>query len=317
MKNEETTYGYLRAVMENAFSATLLAKEVGVEMNTGQLVDSCLPEIENIIARSLPLARLLDESDILVHAEGPGAEHALPWLTSINWVTATINKSIRNVFFSYFEGAGATNSKQISRDLDLRVTGFAPGSIWMGTKVVLPKMSLDFSVDESFVKDTLSALPRLANYIGDERLLPEIYDLEMDPAQRDFSLETLLLLSPSGQMGIHTMEISTKSDGAARLSQRERVVLREALKNPLGKKRQRASFTGSIRAADLDKSRVSLRTPDGVIRCAFAALSTDEARSFLGKSVRVSGEYEADRSGRPRMMVVEQIVPVPETENLI
>ncbi len=312
--NLDTTREYLRAIIENFVGAALLIKGGEAEISASDVARAITPEVERIIEESYPLSRLLDKSDLLVHAEGPGALREMPWLSSFAWVMGTVQKSIRKLFRAYFEGAGVSDPEKAAHSLDLRLPGIAPGSIWIGAKIIFPDTPLQLEIDDTFVQDTLSALPRLINFIGDEGILPGVEGLEMDPAQVDYSMQVLLDMSPTGNKGIHTLELSTKSDGAGRLSQRERVVLREALKNPLGKKRIAGEFVGSVRVADLDKSRFYLRTKNGVIRCAVSGFKADDAKKLIGSVAKVTGLYETDKQGRPRMMWIEHVEAVSATQ---
>lgn len=46
-----------------------------------------------------------------------------------------------------------------------------------------------------------------------------------------------------------------------------------------------------------------------VVRCILPAMQADQARRLLGHAMAVTGRYEADREGRPRLMYVERAEP--------
>lgn len=316
MNNTESSLDAMRVFLENMVGEAELARKAGVEVSPKQIVDASIDQIRKIAEEGLPLAKLLDSSDVVFHAEGPGANHDLPWLSSLNWITNTIEKNLRKLSGSVLEllnGDGA----RLSRKLDFRMTGMAPGSIWVGTKLMPPGEDLyaeDFDLAKRLV-DVMQDLPLAAAYIDDEEVFASIQEFIPDPALRDASLYTLLDFAPTGRKGIHTLGLSAKGHGTARLSQRERVVLREALKKPMEGQYKEGVLAGEVREADLDKTRFHLRTPEGVVRCVVDGMKADFARNFFGRTVQVTGRYQTDRNGQPRLMYVER-TEVKETESL-
>lgn len=317
MTNEQSTVDYLRVIMENMVGLGMMSKEHGVgDITPGQLVASDMPRILKLVEEGLPLARLLDNSDLMFHAEGPGAEHDMPWLTSVTWLTGTVEKNLRKMSAFVLDLLGADGNK-LARGLDIRMTGMAPGSIWIGTRI-LPPSSVLLPDDDQLIERLMSAmtnLPRIAAYINDETVLESVREVVPDPAMRDASLQAMYNMAPTGNKGIHTLELSAKSKGTARLSQRERVVLREALRKPLGKSRH-GTFVGEVRAADLDKTRFHLRTREFTLRCTTDNLSASMASSLFSGPVKVTGSYESDREGRPSLLRVESVEPAPRTASL-
>ncbi|WP_037982678.1 hypothetical protein [Thauera sp. 27] len=308
----------MRVFLEHSVGIGLLAKEHGVAVDPAELVGGVIDQLDKIARESYPLFQVVENSDLVLHAEGPGAEHALPWLSAFNWLTGTANKNMRALIRSTLDLMGV-DGKRISREADLRLSGVAPGSIWIGLKLMLPDSPLlpaDGQLGERLA-DTAARLPMLARFIDDETLRPGLHEAEPDPAQRDVALLSLLAFAPTGKRGIHTLGISSREYGSATLSQRERVVLQEALRHPLPGRLREGALQGEVREADLDKTRFHLRTPEGVVRCVLPALHTEQARIMLGRPFRVTGKYETDRDGHPRLMYVERIEPMPESGRLL
>jgi hypothetical protein len=136
---------------------------------------------------------------------------------------------------------------------------------------------------------------------------------------RDIGLAALLRFAPTGRKGIHTLEMATKTQGMVSLGQRERVVLKDVIEKPSMRAAREGSFTGEIREADLDKTRLHLRNVEGVgtIRCVLPELTPDQARHLLGRHVRATGRYQANRDGQPRLLFVEKFEEVaPVGKNL-
>lgn len=316
MTHSDSALEALHVFLENMVGEAMLAKQSGLSLGIRDVVDASFPAILKLAREDLPLAHLLDTSDLVFHAEGPGANHDAPWLSAFRWLTVTLDQTVRHLSSEVLDLLGA-NGRQLARKLDVRLTGVAPGSLWVGTKIVAPGSDL-LPEDPSCLAHLVSAmtaLPALARFIGDERLLPGISEAVSDPALRDASLMALLKLAPSGQNGIHTLTFSSAERESASLSQRERVVLRAALDAVNGLVHT-GSFVGEVRSADLDRSRFHLRTTHGILRCILADLPKEKAPKILGRAVTVAGRYAADRDGRPRLMQVASLQVQPDPEQL-
>ena len=206
---------------------------------------------------------------------------------------------------------------RIAKGIDLRLSGFAPGSIYAGVRLEPMQGNLLEGPGESpiyqEVRAAIRAMPSIPTFVDDESLNDALFEAMPDPARRDAGLSAALHLSPTGRIGIHTLELSVPGGIPAKLSQRERVVLRDALRHPKLGNRQDGRFVGEIREIDLDTARFHLRNIPGMgaIRCVLPTVTADTAKPLLGAKVRVTGEYETDRQGRPRLMLVSSIEPMP------
>lgn len=316
MSYKKSSDDAMRVFLENMVGAGLLAKELGMDVTPSGIVDASFSQIMKIAQESLPLARVMDESDLVLHAEGPGATHDLPWLSAINWITATADSNLRHLSSAMFDLFG-TDGNTLSKAMDLRLTGIAPGSLWVGVKMMPPPA--DLLPADSALFDTMAQqigkLPEITRFIDDEGMRPGLEEVSPDPAIRDMQLSTLYRFSPTGRRGIHTLEISSRDSGAASLSQRERVVLKEAIDHPDTKKSiEGGSFIGHVREADLDKTRLHLRGVKdiGTLRCVMPDLTAKMARLLFGNLVRADGRYQIDKNGKPRLLFVERIQPIEQ-----
>lgn len=312
MSNEEHALRAARAFMENMVAESQLASALGMQISPQQIVAAGFDQVGDSLTSSLPLARLMDQSDVLFHAEGPGAGHDLPWIGALTWLLTSVETNLRRLSSAALDLWGA-DGKKLSRQVDMRVPGILPGSIWVGVKLAAPAADLlpqDSELIQRLVGQ-IGSLPALTRFIGDEAINEEIREISPDPAMRDVQLSALYKLSPTGRKGIHTVELSAPNSGFASLSQRERVVLHEAVVKPKKASGAVGSFVGDVREADLDKTRLHLRNVEGIgtLRCVVPELSADRAAALLGKTVRVTGTYQTDADGRPRLMFVEAIEP--------
>jgi hypothetical protein len=315
MSHHDQTIQHTRLFLENMVSFAMRSKEEGLAVSVDQVVGTTLGKILELAEQHFPLAKVLDESDLVLHAEGPGASNNMPWLSALNWVTSTAETNIKKLATAYFDLHGA-NGKSLSRKIDPRLTGIASGSLWVGVKIdPIPNLNMGINQGSGIdLSHELQLLPELIKYIDDEGLRMGFEDAYPDPALRDISLAALLRFAPTGRKGIHTMELATQQKGMAKLGQRERVVLKEAIDKPSMKASRTGSFVGQIREADLDKTRLHLRDVAGIgtLRCVVRELSIEAARILLGRHVRAVGNYQTDIQGRPRFLFVERFEEVPQ-----
>lgn len=307
MSERTLTQAFLRAHLENMASMAQASVKYGLEATPAQLVDGMEGALLDLVRTSLPLDHLLATSDLVFHAEGPGVRANAPALSAFNWLSRATEAALRKLSGEMFD-LSDRNAKQLGRALDLRLTGMAPGSLYLGIALESPPADMIPADDEPmFVKlrSTFRGLPEATTAIGDESINPEIGEMIPDAAERDAVLAALLRLSPTGRQGIHTLDVTSPGVARGTLSQRERVVLREAINHPLLVNRKSGAFVGEVREADLDKNRMHLRGVPGVgnLRCVLPAMD----KSLFGETVRVSGEYESDRTGRPRLMLVNHV----------
>jgi hypothetical protein len=307
----------MRVFLENAMGVGLMAKSQGLDVTPEQLVSGIIDQIDKIARESYPLHNVISQSDLVMHAEGPGAAHDLPWLSALNWVVGTAESNLRKLSGAFFDLMGS-DGKKLSRGLDIRLPGIAPGSIWIGIKLMPPSEDL-LTEDHDLIKSLIAQigkLPELIRFIDDEGLRPGIEEMIPDPAMRDVQLAALYRFSPTGRRGIHTLEIASTGAGSATLSQRERVVLKEAIDHPSHRESKAGSFIGLMQEADLDKTRLHLRAVPGVgtLRCVMPTLTASHARQMFGGLVRAEGLYQTDKEGRPRLLFVEKITPIEQGE---
>lgn len=281
--------------------------------------------------QDLALARLLDSSDLLVHAEGPGAASSKPRLNAVNWLCGTVERRVRGLVEALLPMAQRT-SRLASQNLDLRLTGLAPGSLYLGFSLdSVGLASGQQEVDASAEADTLQwlrssvhALPVVPQFVRADKLDSEIMEALPDPALRDAAIVAAYEMSPTGKRDIHTIEISaplakeTDARAPRSLGLKERVVLRNALNSaPAMRRPVRGSFVGHLRAIDLDTGRIVIRGISAELSALRGVLvgPPESAKPLLDKQVRATGEYESDAAGRPRLMRVDS-VELAQTELL-
>lgn len=277
--------------------------------------------LDDLYSEEFALARLLDNADFVVHAEGPAAKGQSPELRAVNWLCSGVDKQLRTLAVAALSMAG-NEAQTIAKKVNLRLTGFAPGSLYAGFRVSdadednnsssLIPCSSDHVIES--IRTAIKQMSELPKFVNDEDISDELSDYILDPAMRDASIATAFQLAPTGRIGIHSIEMSSGKMPPQKLSQRERVVLKEALKSPRMIRFNTGSFVGTVRGIDLDSKRIHLRgIPDvGNLRCVIRGYDDQQMRGLLAKTLSVTGRYEADPNGRPRLMTVDSIHVMPE-----
>lgn len=290
-------------------------------LDLGGMISLLQRKLQDLYEEEMPLAKIYDKSDLVFHAEGPSTSSELPGLHAFNWLCAAAEKQIKNLAKSVFE-VSDIDARRLSKKLDLRFSGFAPGSIYAGFKLSTIPGILDSDEPEQVyatLRDLVRLLPAIPEFIDDETISAGILELMPDPAHRDASLEAVFGMTPTGRTGIHTIDISSPDASTSALTNRERVVLREALLKPISREKKPGTFVGEVREIDLDSGRFHLRNISGVgtLRCVLPEVSKEIGQHLLGNTVSVRGDYESDRNGKPRLLFVsevpEQIKPLEQS----
>lgn len=296
--------------------AAAKAAEAGTGIDLSGMIDLYRLKLEEMYLEEMPLAKIMDTSDLVFHAEGPSTTAGEPGLRAFNWLCVSAEKQLRMLAKAIFNLTDL-DAKRLAKNLDLRFSGFAPGSIYAGFSIAPMDSIMDSDEPESVheaIKFAIRQLPTIPEFIEDESLNLGIAELIPDPAMRDASLEALFRLSPTGKVGIHTLDISSPDAGQSELGNRERVVLRDALRKPVTLKKRFGEFIGEVREVDLDSGRFHLRNISGVgtLRCVLPSVTSEIGQKILGSVIAVSGDYECDASGRPRLMFAHDLKLVRE-----
>lgn len=305
--------------LENMVAEGTLAHQLGMGATPAQIVSASRQALYDVIQISMPLARIMDASDLTVHAEGPALRESTPRLSAFNILASTAQRSLRTLSAGLFNLL-ERDAKTLMRLLDLRLTGMAPGSLYLGFALAPPDEDLLPSSDEPVfesVRTAMRQLPTVSAFIGNEDISEGIDELLPDPAQRDNAIMALFQMSPTGRNGISSIDIASPTSKRAQLSPRERVILKQAVTQPRMNERKHGTFVGDLLEIDLSKQRFHVRNVRNVgsLRCiAPPSFDVVSARNALGEQVRVTGDYESDREGRPRLMAVTRIEAIPRVE---
>lgn len=296
-------------------------------------------EIEDLYATEFPLAKAMDESDLVFHIEGSALRDHTPRLSLIESVFANIRHQVFKVANAV---ADLGNGVHITdRDVELSLSALAPGSLYIGIKAEPPEqpngqIHIIGEADEIVraTREAMRSIGAVSQHLdGGLELQQEVPDEKV----RDAAFVAVANLAPTGKRGIAKVTISSSRDDrmtvSAELTPKLRKELRRQLKgndNAAGEivfaSNNRVTLTGEIRELDLDFGRFELRRveshPAASIRCVLLPVAQVQLASLAGKRVRIMGTGNVDISGIPRLVHVEQVTtlpsePTPQTGNLL
>jgi hypothetical protein len=279
--------------------------------------------LAEIFEHDLKLARLRDNSDLLLRAQGEAFDDD-PRLQLVSSIFSNVTTQVTGLTRAIM---GVRAHREVtSKDVDLALTGFAKGSLYFGLAAHRPtaKFPLIDEVDTLYdsTRRALSVINEVAHTIedDDEALsIEEVSEVVGDPKVRDAALLAVQRIAPSGRRGIETLSVSSGSARPAELTPAHRRSIRKSLVHPLIRGED-LQLVGVVREIDLDAKRFDLR---GIadeqltdLRCAYSEVSDVRPRSLLGAMVRVRGLVERSADEAPRLMAVNSLTivkPPPES----
>lgn len=268
-------------------------------------------KITALMTDEMALAKVRDTADVIVHAEGPALSSDNWSLKAVNYVGDSLNGALRGVVADNLIklSSGTLTSKAIRQQIDVQVTGFAPGSLFVGAKVAFPDKSGLFGYEDVavVVHNAVNSLPKAGAFVMSEKISDEISDVLEDPVLRDSAIVATLMLAPTGRKGVDSISVSGAGENGcfrAVLTPEKKSVLKKAVSaGAIGKSTGHGKIKGIVREINLDTKRFSLRSDDGfLVRCFLGGLDYSTASSMLGKEVVVEGNIQKDREGRVRLI---------------
>jgi hypothetical protein len=280
--------------------------------------------LRELYGKELPLAKMLEESDLTVELRGPAAMIGHPRL---NIVTSTFTKVRRNVaqVTKAVAGVRDPNSDEAFHMPETMELGFSSivrnGSVHFGFSLPRPEEDVLKANDPLYqaVVSAVEAIKQvsfsLSELDSEAAIEQNVKQYITDPKLRDSALIAVRELAPSGRS--HGINAVTIAGGEIRpadikpLTIDSRRTVRHILATPV-RRTEVITITGTVRETDLDDKRFEVRgieegcTTD--LRCIYGHKVTDRiASSWLNQRVEVRGRVERDAAGRARLMKVANL----------
>jgi hypothetical protein len=261
-------------------------------------------QLAELYERDLPLAKLADESDILLHVRGASAAGPNPRVSVLTRLLTLTRDQVTRLA----KQLGGVTTLRVPASLDMGFVGVASGSLFIG-------FSADAAEGGDMTREAVRLISDASWLVSENRTVNELASEIEDPAARDMAVAAVRHLSPSGQVGIREIEILGKQV-------RHQVSLTtETRRLARGIMAQRAvpastasmTFLGTVREVDLDASRFEIRNVEGYseeIRCAHE-LEENEVKQIVDRRVRVTGKPEFGRKGIVRLLWVDEVELLP------
>lgn len=257
-------------------------------------------QLEELYERDLPLAKLADHSDILLHVRGTAAAGPSPRVSVVSRLLTLTRDQVTRLA----KQLGGVTTVRVPASLDMGFVGVASGSLFIG-------FSADATDGGHATREAVRLISDASWLVAQDRSVSDLASRIDDPATRDMAIAAVRHLSPSGQVGIREIELlgrqvnqhvalTTETRRLARGIMAQRVV--PASTAPI-------SFVGTVREVDLDASRFEIRNIDGYsedIRCAHD-LEESEVKQLVDRRVRVTGKPEFGPKGTVRLLWLDEV----------
>jgi hypothetical protein len=288
--------------------------EAGKDKN--KVLKPLFDRLRSLYLDDLPLIKLRELSDVVIHVDGNKIDDGNPQLKTVNWLGKTVRTQFGRLAAAALPGVSQRHITD-SKDAQWEITGLVPGSIYMGFALKRLSERVGFEQGDlelsKLIVNAARSISLVPQFINDGGVDKELTEAITDPALRDAAMMAAMQLSPTKTSAFDRIEIFSPGFSRGVLHYRERLALRYALIKPMMRKKVDGVFVGELNQVDLDSSRFELRNiPNlGRLRCVMD-FTPAHARRWLGHKVKVTGVYDADGSGRPRLMRVTEISVVEE-----
>jgi hypothetical protein len=291
---------------------------ISAGLNPDEVTAPLFKEIDSLYETEFPLAKAMDESDLIVHLEGPALSDHTPRLALIESVFANLRQQILSVARAVANlGDGARLSEA---DVDLSLSALAPGSLYVGIRAESP-ISRDgqrhlLGEQDPILEATRKAIRSISivsQHLRDDSdaVISEIPDANV----RDAALLAVARLAPTKQSGVRKVTLSSAIEGQAimgvGLTTKIRTELRQQIRSSRPTGTRIVTYQGEIREIDLDFDRFELRrleeSPTASIRCILLADAAVDLKNLAGKRVQVTATIANDISGLPNVIHVRRV----------
>lgn len=303
----------LQAQLEHARS---MARQYG--MNEADAIAPYLREVEKIYEAEFPLARAMDESDLVFHIEGPALADHTPKLSLVESIFANIRTQVFSVAKAVANiGEGVHLS---DKDVELSLSAMAPGSLYIGVKAEPPttKIGQQHLLGQGdrillATREAMRSIRLVSQHLTDDSA--EVIAGIPDPAVRDAALVAVARLAPTGRSGVTKVTLASADHGQSfmgeSLTPKIRNELKHQLKGAFPHGSNQIVLRGEVRELDLDFDRFELRRiegyPERSVRCRINPEVFIDLQVLAGERVEVTG-LTAEAAGElPKIVQVSEV----------
>jgi hypothetical protein len=308
----ETTHRRVRLL--NKQIAFIYDLSIKSGMSEDDAEKACLPYyslLDEIYQNEMPLARILEHSDLVLHVEGKSASKLNPKASIVAGIIKDAKDQIACVAKAF---ANIMNTRGIPDELELDFTGLAPGSIYVGFSVTKPEdydtdqISLDQGLYEA-TRNAIKGIGVAARIIASRKDWRELESEFPNEVERNALMKAIYNLSPSTRKGIDSVSISGGMIGDGVLTPDIRVAIKDYTE--ITEDVDNFVVEGRLREIDLDKREFEIRSIANLelrkVKFSYAKELDLLARGALDKYVMVKSSKKPRRSSET---VVAQSIDV-------
>ncbi|MDX6574858.1 MAG: hypothetical protein QOE96_811 [Blastocatellia bacterium] len=305
-----------REVEENGGSESLL----------DEMSEPYVELLKSMYAEDYPLAKAIEDSDLLLRLEGPAISRENPRISVITGVFGRVRLQVTKVAKAV---AHIAEMKGTPDEMDLGLSAFAKGSLILGftlpsTEQLSEKQGQSSLFAEDYyraAKEAIRTIGLVTRHVTEGRSLDELSEIIPDVRVRDTALFAVKELAPTSRSGINSVRVSGKDivslDLDRPLTPAIRDEVHKRLQHPVTANQSSIeeapiSLVGAVREMDLDTHRFDLRQIENMeindVRCSYLDAGDEEAKQWLNKHVRVTGMVERDATGRAKLLEITEPV---------
>jgi hypothetical protein len=295
----------IRFIQDRLLATARWASQAGVDEAAEELLIRPYRQLlDEMYQRDVPLARLADKSDLLLHVRGPAASAPTPRVS----VLTRLLGGTRDQVTRLAKQLGGVTTVRVPAALDMGFVGLAEGSLYIG-------FSTDDDAAAELTRDAVDAIGAASELVAADQPLGQLTTKFEDPAVRDMAVTAIRHLSPSGHAGITEIDLFGRRipHPVSLTTETRRHARRLMAQPPPAVKSQTApqvvTFIGTIRELDLDASRFEIRNVEGLpegIRCAHE-LDEQDIKRMVDLRVRVKGRPEYGPRNDVRLLWVDEL----------
>jgi hypothetical protein len=262
-----------RALISEAMTQISTLSEWAREANLPAHVAESMTEpyrqiIETAYREDLPFAEILDESDFVIGVDGDQIQRGS---ASVN-VMAELFTDARTNLTKLVHAAVSPGQRLLAPLSQLHFYQFAPGSVYLGFKVVEPEHALEFAqkAEAESIRSALRTLGMVTKLL-DEGAPPERFD-EIGPHKDvvDAALKTVFEFTPSQKSPYTQVRLGGNGLSLEDYGQRAPVftltqATREKARNVLSRSKgipKNVALEGSTQAIDLEQGTITIKFSD-------------------------------------------------------